>query len=56
MSRRVVSQTLIDVSEELTALMMEAVSTSETSVNLYETERRDAPEDKHIQARNVTMF
>jgi hypothetical protein len=29
----------------LLALMIEAVSTSETSVNLYETARRDGPED-----------
>jgi hypothetical protein len=28
--------------------MMEAVSTSETSVNLYETKRRNIPEDIHL--------
>jgi hypothetical protein len=31
------------------ALMMEAVSTSETSVNLYQTARRNIPEDSHLQ-------
>jgi hypothetical protein len=29
--------------------MMEAVSTSETSVNFYETARRNIPEDSHLQ-------
>jgi hypothetical protein len=30
------------------ALMMEAVSTSETSVNFYETTWRNIPEDSHL--------
>jgi hypothetical protein len=30
------------------ALLMEAGSTSETSVNLYETTWRNNPEDKHL--------
>jgi hypothetical protein len=30
------------------ALMMEAVSISETSVNFYETTRRNIPEDSHL--------
>jgi hypothetical protein len=30
------------------ALMMEAASTSETSVNLYQTTRRNNPEDSHF--------
>jgi hypothetical protein len=30
------------------ALIMEAVSTSETSVSLYQTARRNIPEDSHI--------
>jgi hypothetical protein len=34
-----------------TQLLMEAVSTSETSVNLYETTRRDIPEDSHLHTR-----
>jgi hypothetical protein len=32
----------------LIALMMEAVSTSETSVNIYQTTRRNIPEDSHL--------
>jgi hypothetical protein len=32
------------------ALMMEAASTSETSVNFYQTTRRNNPEDSHLQA------
>jgi hypothetical protein len=46
-----------DVSEVLTAsiiravtLMMEAVSTSETSFNFYETTRRKIPEDIFVRA------
>jgi hypothetical protein len=31
------------------ALMMEAVSTSETSVNFYQTKRRNILEDSHLQ-------
>jgi hypothetical protein len=30
------------------ALMMEAASTSETSVNFYQTTRRNNPEDSHL--------
>jgi hypothetical protein len=33
----------------LIALMMEAASTSETSVNVYQTARRNNPEDSHFQ-------
>jgi hypothetical protein len=33
----------------LIALMMEAASTSETSVNFYQTIRRNNPEDSHLQ-------
>jgi hypothetical protein len=32
----------------LLVLMMEAVSTSETSVNFYHTTRRKIPEDSHL--------
>jgi hypothetical protein len=53
---------LTDVSELLTAfnimammaliaLIMEAVNTSETSVNFYETTRRSIPEDYHLHTR-----
>jgi hypothetical protein len=31
------------------ALMMEAASTSETSVNFYQTTQRNNPEDSHLQ-------
>jgi hypothetical protein len=33
------------------ALVMEAASTSETSVNLYQTTRRNSPEDSHLHIR-----
>jgi hypothetical protein len=33
------------------ALMMEAESTSETSVNFYKTTRRNNPEDNHLHTR-----
>jgi hypothetical protein len=33
------------------ALMMEAASTSETSVNFYQTTRRYNPEDSHLHTR-----
>jgi hypothetical protein len=35
----------------LIALMMEAASTSETSVNVYQTTRRNNPEDSHLHSR-----
>jgi hypothetical protein len=34
--------------ESLIALMMEAVRTYETSVNFYQTARRNIPEDDHV--------
>jgi hypothetical protein len=34
------------------ALMMEAESSSETSVNFYQTTRRYNPEDSHLQLYN----
>jgi hypothetical protein len=33
------------------ALMMKAVSTSETFFNIYQTTRRNIPEDNHLHAR-----
>jgi hypothetical protein len=33
------------------ALMMKAASTSETSVNFYQTTRRNNPEDSHLHTR-----
>jgi hypothetical protein len=35
----------------ITRTMMEAVSTSETSVNLYQTTRCNIPEDSHLHTR-----
>jgi hypothetical protein len=50
--RRVVWYKLTNVSDVFTAsiitLMMEAVSTSEMSVNFYHTKLRNIPEDSHI--------
>jgi hypothetical protein len=34
------------------SLMMDAASTSETSVNIYQTTRRNNPEDSHLQIHN----
>jgi hypothetical protein len=52
MSHSVVWWILTDVSEELTAsiiiLMMEAVSSSETLVNIYQTTLRNIREDSHL--------
>jgi hypothetical protein len=56
MLRRVLWQKFTDVSEVFAAshhqddLMMEAASTSETSVN-YRTTRRVIPEDSHLEVR-----
>jgi hypothetical protein len=36
---------------KMIALMMEAVSTSETSVNFYQTIQRNIPEDNHLHTR-----
>jgi hypothetical protein len=35
----------------VTALMMEAANTSETSVNFYQTIRRNIPQDSHLHTR-----
>jgi hypothetical protein len=35
---------------QLIALMMEAASTSEMLVNIYQTTRRNIPEDSHLYA------
>jgi hypothetical protein len=37
------------------ALMMEAVSTSETLVNFYQTTRRNIPEDSHLHTRRDNL-
>jgi hypothetical protein len=61
MLRPVVWLKFTDVSEVLpaaiframitTALMMEAASTSETSVNFYQSKRHNIPQDSHLHAR-----
>jgi hypothetical protein len=38
-----------DMKTEGITLMMEAASTSETSVNFYQITRRNIPEDSHLQ-------
>jgi hypothetical protein len=53
MLRRVVWYKSADVSEMLAAsiiiaLMMGAANTSETSINFYQTTRRNIPEDSHL--------
>jgi hypothetical protein len=52
MLRRVVWYILIDVSEELTMSIIreeeEVEIPSETSVNIYQTTRRNIPEDNHL--------
>jgi hypothetical protein len=56
-------RSLVEVSEVLTvsilgaintivALMMEAISTSETSENFYQTRRRNIPENSHLPANS----
>jgi hypothetical protein len=46
------SSTVIkEVAEYRSRAMMEAASTSETSVNFYETTRRNNPEDSHLHTR-----
>jgi hypothetical protein len=52
------TQGLLDASTEvgpaerwLITLMIEAASTCETSVNFYQTTRRNNPEDSHIHTR-----
>jgi RNA binding exosome subunit len=52
---RVVWYKFADVSEVLAALLkilMEAASTSETSVNIYETTQRKNSEDSHLHTRS----
>jgi cell division protein FtsL len=48
MLRHVVWQKFTAARGLLIALMMEVVSTSETSVNFYHTARRNIPEDSHL--------
>jgi hypothetical protein len=46
-----------DDDESIIALMMEAKSTSETSVNFYQTTQRNMPEDSlHTRRRETFRF
>jgi hypothetical protein len=52
--RRVVWQKFADVSEKFASIvraMMEALSTSETSVSFYETARRNIPQGCYLHTR-----
>jgi hypothetical protein len=40
---------------ECCVLMMEAASTSETSVNFYQTTQRNIPEDSHFKKQRVSI-
>jgi hypothetical protein len=42
--------------EFIIALMMEAASTSETSVNFYQTVRHNIPEDSHLHSNESSAF
>jgi hypothetical protein len=42
-------------SSGLIALMMEAEGTSKTSINFYQTTRRNIPEGCHLQTERNTM-
>jgi hypothetical protein len=41
----------VEIAQRFRAMMMEAVGTSETSVNFYQTTRRNIPEDSHLHTR-----
>jgi hypothetical protein len=45
----------LDVSGRI-ALMMEAVSTSEISINIHETIRRNIPADSHLHGKSTSRF
>jgi hypothetical protein len=53
MLRRVVWQKLTDISEDFRGAitLMDTVSTSETLVTLYQTTRRNIPQDRHLHIR-----
>jgi hypothetical protein len=46
----VITASIISAIKALIALMMEAVITSEMSVNFYQITRRNIPEDSHLHA------
>jgi hypothetical protein len=47
------ASTLMMKAASIRALVMEAVSTSETSVNFYQSARRNNPEDGHLNTRRL---
>jgi hypothetical protein len=49
---------LVDIDRRFRAiaLMMEALSTSETSVNIYQTTRRNVPEDSELDHPDHTII
>jgi hypothetical protein len=42
---------LVEIDRRFIALMMEAVSSSEMLVSIYQTTRRNIPEDSHLHTR-----
>jgi hypothetical protein len=49
----VVPCSLVETDRRFRAMIMEAVSTSEMSVNFYKTARRNFPEDSHLHVSAV---
>jgi hypothetical protein len=41
---------------DVIARIMEAVITPETSINFYQTTRRNKPEDSHLQAASYLVY
>jgi hypothetical protein len=50
----VASCSLVEVYRRFIALMMEAASTAETSVNFYQNTRRNIPDDSHLVSDAIT--
>jgi hypothetical protein len=48
---RYFTSTYVDILRKTMALMMEVASTSETSVNFYQSARRNISEDSHLQIK-----
>jgi hypothetical protein len=47
---------LVEIDRRFRGAMMEAVTTSETSVNFYQTTRHNIPEDSRIQDSNSRKY
>jgi hypothetical protein len=52
----VTSCSLVEVYRRFIVLMMEAASTSKTSVNFYRTTRHNTPEDSHVHMSSCLCF